>query len=155
MTERRFEGRRSAQTAFSKGALLKRGMINVASVFNVLHGFPETSVESSRHEALQSLVNNISKSTKPRPVCIIATFLGIKLLTNSNKFILIVTLRHNTTKKIWNTKFVSILILSTARTQHTKASNLRLVLESFEAGEPRLPHLELTLVVWEMCKRRK
>jgi len=39
-----------------------------------------------------------------------------------------------TTKKIQNTKFVLNFILLTAKTLHTKASNHRLVLASFEAG---------------------
>jgi len=39
-----------------------------------------------------------------------------------------------TTKKIQNTKVVLNFILLTAKTLHTKASNLRLVLASFEAG---------------------
>ena len=44
---------------------------------------------------VRSIVNNISNSALHKSVCIIATLLGIKLLTNSNKFIHIVTLRHN------------------------------------------------------------
>jgi len=38
--------------------------------------------------------------------------------------------QYTTTKKIQNIKFSSF----STRTQHTKASNLRLVLESFEVG---------------------
>jgi len=40
---------------------------------------------------------------------------------------------------------------------HTKGSNLRLVLKSFEAGwaDHSWPHLALTSVVWKMCKSSK
>ena len=47
---------------------------------------------------VHNVQNNISKSALHRLVCIIATLLKNKSLTNSIKFILIVTLRHNTGK---------------------------------------------------------
>ena len=51
MTVRRFVGRRSAETPLSKRALGKRGLLEHNNYFKVLHGLPETSVESSSHEA--------------------------------------------------------------------------------------------------------
>jgi len=82
--------------------------MNVACVFKVLQNcgvgmacrkdvtrfFIKRTVFLSR-TVVRSVVNNISKFALHRLVCTIATLLGIKLLTNSNKFIHIVTLRHN------------------------------------------------------------
>jgi len=89
-------------------------MINVARVFKVLQscGGGMACREVLRHKIIRqaqclhvaklslwfaqvhSVQNNISKSAMHRSVCIIATLLGVTL-TNSNKFIHIVTLRHS------------------------------------------------------------
>jgi len=96
---------------YSKRALLKESVIYVASVFktckaacgyrfqkDVTRGFIKRTVfpvTKLWFTHVRSVVNNISESALHKSVCIIATLLGIKLLTNSNKFISIVTLRHN------------------------------------------------------------
>jgi len=51
MTVWRFIGRRSAETPFLKRALMKRELLEHNNYFKVLHGLPQTSVESSSHEA--------------------------------------------------------------------------------------------------------
>ena len=91
-----------------KRALLKEGVINVTCLFKSLAGKTSHDFSSnalfSCHELwfaqVRSVVNNISKSALHRSVCIIATPFRNKTLTNSNKFIHIVTRRHNTSKSI-------------------------------------------------------
>jgi len=99
---------------YSKRALLKEGVIYVASVFKTCkaacgYRLPERCHkmfhQAHCHEVwfahVRSVVNNISTSALHKIGLHNCNTFRNKLLTNSNKFIHIVTLRHNNSILLW------------------------------------------------------
>jgi len=103
----RFEDRLSAESPYSKRALLEESMINVACVFKVLQScgadaacrkvvtrfFIKRTVFLSRSLCCGSQKQQVRDAQMGLHNC--NTFRNKTLTTNSNKFIHIVTLRHN------------------------------------------------------------